>query len=210
MSIETWVMFFVAYLLVTLSPGPNVLLVIKNSIQHGWVSTLLTILANLCCQLIIVCLVAIGVAELLVQLPSYFLFMKCLGGAYLIYLGIKSIKQTGDTRLGFDTNKSAHRNKRSIFKEALFVSASNPKTLIFLSAFLPQFLDTRYSHSQQFVMMFLTICFIVTAVHLSYAQLVKQIGRKLSVSRFQNKLSKIIGGLFVSMGGGVLFAARQH
>lgn len=208
MSIETWFMFFVAYLLVTLSPGPNVLLVIKNSVQHGWLSTLFTIFANLCCQLIIVCLVAIGVGELLVQLPSYFIVMKSLGGAYLIYLGIKSIKQTGRISLGVDTKKSAHRSHRAIFKEALFVSASNPKTLIFLSAFLPQFLDTSHSHNQQFVVMYLTICVIVSAVHLSYALLISHIGRKFNTSNFQTRLSKITGALFVTMGGGVLLSSR--
>ncbi|WP_342608385.1 LysE family translocator [Vibrio tritonius] len=43
-------------------------------------------------QLLIVCLVAIGAGGLLAQLPSWFLVMKCVGGAYLIYLGIKSLR----------------------------------------------------------------------------------------------------------------------
>lgn len=61
MSLDTWVMFFLAYFVVTLSPGPNVLLVVKNSIQYGIGSAFSTILGNLFCQLLIVSLVGIGV-----------------------------------------------------------------------------------------------------------------------------------------------------
>ncbi|WP_045595208.1 LysE family transporter, partial [Vibrio vulnificus] len=69
MSLETWVMFFLAYLIVTLSPGPNVLLVVKNSVQYGAWSVLATVFGNLICQLIIVGLVAVGVGEVLARLP---------------------------------------------------------------------------------------------------------------------------------------------
>ncbi|EPM7825270.1 LysE family translocator [Vibrio fluvialis] len=89
MSIELWVMFALAYLATTLTPGPNVLLVLKNAVQYGWRTTFVTVLGNLSCQLIIVCLVALGVGELLSKTPIWFFVMKVLGGAYLIYLGLK-------------------------------------------------------------------------------------------------------------------------
>ncbi|EHH1097276.1 LysE family translocator [Vibrio parahaemolyticus] len=210
MSFEVWVMFTLAYLVVTLSPGPNVLLVLKNSVQYGWKSALVTILGNLFCQLIIVSLVAIGVGGLLSQLPAWFFVMKCAGGLYLIYLGLKSFKsiRTNTLQQPKMELKPVAFPSRSLFKQAFFVSVSNPKTLIFLSAFLPQFLDTNHSHIEQFAVMYISICLIVTSVHFGYALIVSRIGQKLRATNFENKLAKITGGLFITMGGGVLFSSR--
>ncbi|MGO2507788.1 MAG: LysE family translocator [Vibrio hibernica] len=210
MSLEAWGMFFLAYLVITLSPGPNVLLVVKNSVQHGVWSAFSTVLGNLFCQLIIVSLVAVGVGELLARLPLWFFLMKCIGGMYLIYLGVKSFKQARKSNFeltGFDSVRP-QKSSKLLFKEAFFVSASNPKTMIFLSAFLPQFLDTKHPYSEQFLIMYLSICFIVTGVHLSYALLISHIGQKFSIKGFEGKLAKVTGGLFISMGCGILLSSR--
>ena len=69
MSLDTWMLFLLAYLLATLTPGPNVLLVVKNGLQLGWRPALLTIGANLFCQGILIFLVAMGVGALLQTLP---------------------------------------------------------------------------------------------------------------------------------------------
>mgnify|MGYP000013425445 FL=1 len=95
MSLDTWMLFLLAYLLATLTPGPNVLLVVKNGLQLGWRPALLTIGANLFCQGILIFLVAMGVGALLQTLPPLFLALKLAGGGYLIYLGYKSLRATG-------------------------------------------------------------------------------------------------------------------
>ncbi|RZP84966.1 LysE family translocator [Vibrio vulnificus] len=210
MNLDTWLMFFLAYLVVTLSPGPNVLLVVKNSVQYGIGSALVTILGNLFCQFLIVGLVAVGVGEILTHLPTWFFVMKCVGGLYLIYLGIKSFKQIRKdslklSNLDFELPK---RNSKSLFREAFFVSVSNPKTMIFLSAFLPQFLDTTHSHMAQFVIMYLSICVIVASVHLSYALAISRIGKKLSTKKFEGRLAKVSGSLFIGMGSGILLSSK--
>ncbi|MFM5587975.1 LysE family translocator [Aeromonas rivipollensis] len=94
MSLDTWMLFLLAYLLATLTPGPNVLLVVKNGLQLGWRPALLTIGANLFCQAIFICLVAMGVGALLQTLPPLFLALKLAGGGYLIYLGYKALRAT--------------------------------------------------------------------------------------------------------------------
>ncbi|HCG8548648.1 TPA: LysE family translocator [Vibrio parahaemolyticus] len=211
MSLETWAMFFLAYIIVTLSPGPNVLLVVKNSVQYGAWSALATVFGNLFCQLIIVGLVAVGVGELLTRLPIWFSIMKCAGGFYLIYLGIKSFRQARKSSFVLTNTDVISSNKSSIalFKEAFLVSASNPKTMIFLSAFLPQFLDTNHSYLGQFVVMYLSICVIVMSIHLAYAFTTCYVGQKLSTKNFEDKLAKMTGGLFVGMGGGILFSSKS-
>ena len=146
MTFHLWTLFFLAYLVTTLSPGPNVLLVLKNSIQFGWKSAFITIFGNLTCQFLIVCLVALGVGALLQTLPVWFLVMKILGGTYLIYLGIKALRSKKKSTFDAIDNTVVTKSTKTglaLFGEAFLVSASNPKTLIFLSAFLPPIFNPR-------------------------------------------------------------------
>jgi len=211
MRIEMWAMFFLAYLVTTLSPGPNVLLVMKNSIRHGWKSAFITVLGNLSCQLLIVCLVAVGVGHLLRELPFWFVVMKTVGGAYLIYLGARNLwaaRKAGARPAGTEPEPAPSRSRRGLFLEAFLVSASNPKTLIFLSAFLPQFLDAAHPVAEQFSIMFLTICGIVATVHLGYSYLIASLGSRFSLRDFGRRIDKVTGGLFIAMGGGILLSDR--
>lgn len=211
MTFHLWTLFFLAYLVTTLSPGPNVLLVLKNSIQSGWKSAFITIAGNLTCQFFIVCLVALGVGALLQTLPVWFIVMKIFGGTYLIYLGIRSLKSRKKSTFdSIDDSAEINADKKgfALFREAFFVSASNPKTLIFLSAFLPQFLTIESSAYQQFSVMFITICVIVTSVHIGYAVGISHLSKRFSLKNMEAKISKITGGLFITMGGGILLSNR--
>ncbi|WP_320174907.1 LysE family translocator [Maridesulfovibrio sp.] len=210
MDLQMWLLFFSAYLVITLSPGPNVLLVLRNSVKHGWKSAFITVLGNLCCQFIIVCLVAVGVGKLIQELPFWFFAMKLVGGAYLIYLGIKNLIAARKAGLQHvEKTAPADTNVSNMFAEAFWVSASNPKTLIFLSAFLPQFLDVNHPAYEQFAVMFLSICFIVTSVHLGYSYLIAYFGKFFSFDNFKRKIDGITGGLFVALGGGLLLSNRS-
>ncbi len=208
MNFEAWLLFVVAYLAVTLSPGPNVLLVIKNAVKYGYKVASLTILMNLICQLLIITLVAFGAGALLVKSPMLFFALKIIGGAYLIYLGITGL---------LTKNKVADINKeqpikqlsyKKISKEAFLVSASNPKTVIFLSAFLPQFISPEASITLQFSIMFLTISLIVTTVHLAYSYIAKNINNKWSGLKAKPIFSKITNSAFIAFGCGVLSTSR--
>ena len=210
MNIETWSLFFVAYLVITLAPGPNVLFVVKNALRHGYREALFSIFGNLSCQLLIVVLVAAGAGELLAQSPAVFFALKIVGGCYLIYLGVsgllakkktvaKSVIEQGVTKpSGF-----------AIYKKGFLVSASNPKTVIFLSAFLPQFIVAGESVALQFSVMFMSICFTVTTIHLLYSYLSKNIKNRLGQSRIKEHFSKVYNSAFIAFGGALLFGNRS-
>ena len=210
MHLETWLLFFVAYLVVTLSPGPNVLLVVKNALQVGYKAATLTILVNLFCQLLIIIAVAFGAGALLENSPMLFFALKIIGGSYLIYIGIKGLlKKTHltktDPSAAFGSNRYNHYN---VAKHAFLVSASNPKTVIFLSAFLPQFISSESPIAWQFTIMFLTISLIVTTVHLSYSYLAKNINTRFSGLRSKPIFSRLTNSAFIAFGCGVLFTNR--
>jgi homoserine/homoserine lactone efflux protein len=210
MNLDTWMLFLLAYLLATLTPGPNVLLVVKNGLQLGWRAALLTISANLLCQAILILLVAMGVGALLQTLPPLFLALKLAGGGYLIYLGYKALRAAGSTQQGVVLTGSASRPRQhfSLWREAFLVSASNPKTIIFLCALLPQFLDHQSPLPLQFSVMYLTICLIVSLVHLSYVALARRAGRYFNPARSQRLFTRLTGGIFITLGGAILLSGR--
>ncbi|WP_394233385.1 LysE family translocator [Pseudomonas anguilliseptica] len=210
MNLETWILFFVAYLVVTLSPGPNVLLVIKNAVKYGYKAASITILLNLICQLLIITSVAFGAGALLEKSPMLFFALKLIGGAYLIYLGITGLLKKVE-RSDLKEVKEIPLVQFSyikICKEAFLVSASNPKTVIFLSAFLPQFLSTDASIGWQFSIMFLTICCIVISVHLVYSYIAKNINSKWAELKVKPIFSRIVNSAFIAFGCGVLLSSR--
>jgi len=208
MNFENWLLFFFAYLIVTLSPGPNVLLVIKNALKYGYSTAIVTILTNLICQLVIIVLVAFGAGALLAKSPSLFFALKLLGGTYLIYLGITGLLNKNTTNNIYKEPDTAKFSYNKIRKEAFLVSASNPKTVIFLSAFLPQFISSDKSIAFQFTTMFLTICLIVMVVHLTYSFIAKNINKKWTGLSSKPIFSKITNSAFIIFGFSVLFSKR--
>ncbi|WP_323890427.1 LysE family translocator [Aeromonas caviae] len=210
MNPNTWMLFALAYLLATLTPGPNVLLVVKNGLQHGWRAALVSILGNLGCQAILIGLVAMGVGALLQTLPPLFVALKLAGGDYLVYLGYKALRaaNTGGQGLSPSTARGRTRTTLSLLREAFLVSASNPKTIVFLCALLPQFLDHQSPLTLQFITMYLTICAIVSLVHLCYVALARRAGRYFKPGRGERLVGRITGGLFITLGGAILLSGR--
>ncbi len=169
MIFETWALFTFAILVASVSPGPNVLIVIINTLKHGARGAVLTMLGNLCTLFAIALLAALGVGALLKTAPLAYSIMKVAGGAYLIWMGIKIIHSSFANMGKLDLNTSnvsqGTRSRWSIFTEAVLVSASNPKAILFLSAIFPQFLDVTQPIAPQFMLMFATIIAAVGLIH---------------------------------------------
>lgn len=202
MELHAWAIFASAYLVTTISPGPNVLLVIRNSLLFGAHARLPTILGNLSSQLVIVVLIALGVGTLIAAFPPFFTVMKFLGAGYLIWLGLKQFGSANSSSLAPHgaAIAPALRSKRALFAEAFVVSSSNPKTLVFLSAFLPQFVDHKAPLATQFASMYLTIAATVLIVHWIYAQSASRLGASLRTLGIGRILKRLGGTLFVGIG----------
>ena len=211
MNIETWLLFFSAYFVVTLSPGPNVLLVIKNAVKYGYKAAATTILANLFCQLLIIISIAFGSGALLVNSPKLFFALKVVGGLYLIYLGVKGLLNKAKAKVkDIKENQTVTTfSYQKVGKEAFIVSASNPKTVIFLSAFLPQFLSLDSPVTLQFMIMFLSIALTVTVVHFVYSYIARNLNQKWASVKTNAIFSKITNCAFIAFGFAVLSSHRS-
>ncbi|KUY74043.1 LysE family translocator [Burkholderia sp. RF4-BP95] len=208
MSIQTWMLFAAAYLATTLSPGPNVLLVIRNTVRYGSRGTAATIAGNLVAQGAVVMLVAFGVGAVLAAMPPLFVAMKVVGAAYLIFLGIRQLRGDRNARSPHGQAAIVEPDRRKLFREALFVSGSNPKTMIFLSAFMPQFIAHDRPLAMQFVVMYVTIACTVVVVHSVYSFGVRRLHRGIGVGPWVRAAKRASGLLFVGLGIKLL-TARQ-
>jgi len=204
MSIQTWLLFFLAYALVTYSPGPNVLAVVTHAVRYGYRAIAVTITANLFCQLIIT-VVGLGAGALLTTDSFLYKLIKWVGAAYLFYLGASMIWRAATKPVVPLEVKFRAREAEVVppvyqrFREAFLVSASNPKTVIFLSAFLPQFLEPDRPIFPQFALMFITISVIVASVHSAYAYIAVSLQRRVSSHRSSKAVSLLSGGVFIAL-----------
>ena len=127
-------LFVVVSVGVILIPGPNVLVIIATSVSSGKARGLQTVFGTSCAMLIQLGIAALATAYFVDVLASGFVWLKWFGVAYLLYLGITNIRSA---ILG-----SVERQVVSAigsFQRGFWVSLTNPKTILFFSAFLPQF-----------------------------------------------------------------------
>ncbi|MFB4368621.1 MULTISPECIES: LysE family translocator [unclassified Pseudomonas] len=202
MALHLWFTFFLAYLATTLTPGPNVLLVVRNALRHGPRAMGATLLGNLTAQLLVTTGVALGVGALLIAMPTAFLALKIIGAGYLIYLGLRQLfaRQAAVATSVTEPSAAVVVAGWRIAGEAFLVSASNPKTTIFLCAFLPQFLQPERSVALQFTVMYLTIAAIVMVVHSVYCFAAFRFSKRLKAMRWVATFKRLTGALFIGLG----------
>jgi threonine/homoserine/homoserine lactone efflux protein len=133
--------YLVAAILIILAPGPSVLFAIARAISWGRAAAIATVAGNALGMFTLSVLVAFGLGPILQRSEIAFISVQVLGGLYLIYLGIESIRhsrvQAADMINQGEVRPTALRSVRDGF----WVGALNPKGLVFFAAILPQFLD---------------------------------------------------------------------
>ncbi|WP_427134511.1 LysE family translocator [Pseudarthrobacter sp. S9] len=131
--------FALAALLLIAVPGPSVLFVIGRSLALGRKGGLLSVLGNAIGELLQIAGVALGVGVVLAQSVVLFSVVKFAGAAYLIYLGIQAIRHRGGGPTVADP--SPPTSTARVLREGFIVGATNPKSIVFFVAVLPQFVD---------------------------------------------------------------------
>lgn len=123
-----------------LVPGPSVLFVIGRSLSLGRVGGLLSVLGNAIGAFVVTVAVAFGVGIVIAQSLVLFTVVKIAGAAYLIYLGVQAIRHR-KAHADAATATVSPRAKWKLLLQGFIVGVSNPKTIVFFLAVLPQFVD---------------------------------------------------------------------
>jgi threonine/homoserine/homoserine lactone efflux protein len=198
---------FVAVVLgLFLIPGPAVLLVLSRTVQGGRKTGILTGLGIATGDFVHTLFAAVGLSALLMTSALAFNVVKYVGAAYLIYLGIRALRQKpADISLPAAPSVTPAR----AFVQAIPAEVLNPKTALFFLAFMPQFVHPeRGSTFLQFAM--LGIIFVVlSSVYTSLLALsIRPLGRLLKRLSWIGKWQgKILGAVFIGLG---LKVAAQH
>ena len=138
-SSSQWVAFLVASILFIQVPGPSLLFTIGRALTVGRREALLSVVGNAIGLVAQVVLVAIGLGAVVAASATAYTAIKVLGAAYVVWLGIRAIRHRADARLAMENAAPVRRGHP--VRIGFTVGATNPKTIVFFVAFLPQFTD---------------------------------------------------------------------
>lgn len=196
MQSETWLVYLVASIGMSLSPGPNGLLALTHGVQHGSRKTLFTIGGGALGFVSIMALSMFGIGALVKSSVVWLAVLKWVGGAYLVWLGIQ-VWRSPPVALAASTGACEVKGW-SLFRQGALSAATNPKGLLFFSAFLPHFIDPQRSLVLQFIVMAAT--FVGTEVITEYTLASAANWIRPWLARVGRKFNQVCGGIFVAIG----------
>ncbi len=207
MALEIWLAYALAAAVVTVIPGPTILLVITQSVAHGRAAALPLVAGVVLGDTVAVALSLLGLGALLAASAVWFAVVKWLGAAYLIYLGVRfwcdSGKGIAPTATDTDTDAA-----RSLFGQAFLVTTFNPKGILFFIAFLPQFVTPTADVLAQLVILAATFIVIGGITAMCYAVFAGALKRFLQAENVRRRFNRCGGAALI--GAGVFAATAQR
>ena len=190
---------FSAFLLITvvlfLTPGPIVTLILATGARQGTRAALLTVGGASTGNALLLALIALGLGWILKTSAEVFDYLRWFGAAYLVWLGIQAWRHAGETSEAIAPAAHVHAWRGFV------VAMTNPKTIAFFTAFLPQFLDPTLPVERQLLVM--CVCSVVLGSMLDAGwAMAAGFGRAWFMKPKYNKLLGRLSGL-VLIGGGV-------
>lgn len=223
MDLQIWLAYFVACCLIAISPGSGAVLSMSHGLAYGVRRTSATI-AGLQLGLALVTVIAgAGVGSVLIASATGFTVVKLLGAAYLMYLGWKqwhapvlpvaleqlAVETGAGPRMGAGTGRlAAIPGTRERFLIGLMTNLTNPKSIVFLVAVLPQFINPAQALWPQLSILMLTAMVVDTVVMHGFAFLASRAQRWLGNARAQGTQNRVFGGVLLAMGAALLMFKR--
>lgn len=185
-------------------PGPTVTVIIANALSRGTLAGLAIIGGTQMGLITMILVVGLGLEALVGFMGWAFDWIKLLGAVYLVWLGFKMLRATGD--LG-TAEADTSRRYRDLVLEGFLVIWSNPKALIFFGAFIPQFVTREHAAFQQIMALGLVFMLIAGTTDSIYAVVAGQARGLLTAARVRlvNRVSGVI-----LMGGAVWLALQKR
>lgn len=154
MSLDAWLIYLVTLLAFMSTPGPSHLLMLSNSMTHGFKPSLATAAGDLSANALQMLAAALGLTAILVSSQHALSVVKWLGVAYLLWLGFRMIWQSGARSAGGAALK--RKSPRALWLQGFLTSAANPKAVVFFAALFPQFIDATQPFALQFFILSIT------------------------------------------------------
>jgi homoserine/homoserine lactone efflux protein len=202
-ALDLYLAFVLACVILIVIPGPNVALIVANSVAHGARFGLLTVAGTSSAVVVQLSLTVLGASAVLNFLAASFDWLRWLGVAYLVWLGIAAWRAPA---VDLAQVRPQARSAQRILVRGFLVGLTNPKTLLFYGAFLPQFITPGPTASDQLLLLAVTFLVIAIVLDSVWALLADRLRALLAVRvRLRNRLT---GGLLVGAGVGLALARR--
>ncbi len=205
MPLELYLAFVVAAFVVIIVPGPVVSLVIANALRHGSGYALISLAGTQSGTALLLLAVGLGLSFLIGVMAEWFDWVRWLGAAYLIWLGIQRLRDgsrleaaQAPPRLSFGR----------LYLQGFLISLSNPKSMAFLAVFLPQFIDPSAPAGPQMALLCVTFWVIAFLGDGLYALAAGGARRWFSRPGRLGWINRITGAILIA-GGAWLALARR-
>ncbi len=202
MSIELWLIYAATVAALMSTPGPSHLLMLSNSLAHGFRRSLATAAGDLTANMAQMLFAGFGLAALLMQFENALFYIKWAGVFYLAFMGIQMMlakeKLTG-------SGAAPKTSRRKLWLQGFITSASNPKAVIFFAALFPQFISSSAPFWPQFLILSATYIAMDAFMLSLYGAGADWIAARVT-PHMQGRLKKIGGGFMV--GAAVLLGLK--
>ena len=205
MTLSTWLAFFVASWLISLSPGAGAISCMSNGMRYGFRRSIPNIVGLQVGAIVLVAIVAAGLGAVLATSVVAFTAIKWFGVGYLLWLGVAAWRaEAKPLQLDDDVALSP----TAMFTRAVLINLSNPKGIVFMLAVLPQFIDPRAAQWPQYALCALSIFITDAFVMSGYTLLAARVFASLREPHHLRLMNRVFGSLFV--GAALLLATFRR
>lgn len=196
MSMETWLAFFAACWVISLSPGAGAIASMSSGLQYGFWRGYWNALGLQLGLIVQIAIIAAGVGAILAASATAFQVIKWFGVAYLVYLAYKQW-QALPMDMSDESGVRPIGKPLSLVFRGFLVNVSNPKALVFMLAVLPQFINPHAALLPQYIAITVTMVSVDMLVMAGYTGLAARVLRLLRTPRQQKRLNRTFAGLFI-------------
>jgi homoserine/homoserine lactone efflux protein len=205
MTWAVWWLFAASEFVLCLTPGPAVLFVLSSALRAGARRSIAANAGILAANAIYFLISATSLGAVLVASPRLFFAVKWIGAAYLVWTGLRAIFEKSHI---LKPGQPGELRASRAFGGAFVTQASNPKAILFFSAFLPQFITTRQAVAPQIAILGATSIVIEFCVLLGYGIAAGRAVRLAAEPRYATWTNRIAGSLLIAAGAGLATLRR--
>ena len=205
MTIQLYLAYVLASIVVLIVPGPTVSLIIANSLRYGARAGFLNIAGTQMGLAMMLGVLLLGLNTVMSLMGAWFDWIRIVGALYLVWLGFRMLMAREDAVSPGST--TAKRPGQGFFWQGLGVALSNPKVLLFFGAFIPQFVDTTRPYGPQVLLLALTFMALGIVLDGGYAVLAGRAGGWITGPR-RVAMSRASGAILT--GGGIWLALLRR
>lgn len=198
MSIDTYLLYLVAVaVFFATPPDTSQLLIISNSIRHGLKRSSWTIAGDLSANFLQMTAAAFGLAAVIANSATMFVFIKWLGVFYLAWIGLKLFLSN---EAASDVQHSSSGETLRLYKQGFFTSLANPFAVAFFAALFPQFIDTSVAILPQLLILGFTYILVDGTILLAWGLAGVHASKRIKALKL-SMVNKICGALMIAAAG---------